>query len=178
MTSRSPSPSLLLDEINDGSQFKLQVFFDNEVVALFRPKRTLREQQAPPNQVHVAEFERHTSEIAAFHLDRILGFYRAMPTVGRNVNMITEMLRVSEPRLQRTFSVSPKPDENVCFTGNCKLYCDSYHPICGNGIMIEVCSFPFFEIMKQIQCYIKIFFFVQRDHCRYFFLKFTAQNEW
>lgn len=139
----------MLDETTDGSQFKLQIFFDNEVVALFRPKRTSREQQALPNQVHTAEYERHTSEIAAFHLDRVLGFYRAVPTVGRNVNMITEMLRVSEPRFQRTFSVSPKPDENVCFTGNCKLYCDAYHPICGNGIMIEVCS-SYFQTMTQM----------------------------
>lgn len=62
----------LLDESNVGSQFKLQIFFDNEVIALFKPKRTTREQQAPPNQVHVAEFERHTSEIAAYHLDRFV----------------------------------------------------------------------------------------------------------
>lgn len=48
------------------------MFFDNEVLALFKPKRTLREQQAPPNQVHVAEYERHTSEIAAYHLDRFV----------------------------------------------------------------------------------------------------------
>lgn len=55
-----------------GSQFKLQVFFDNDVRALFKPKRTEREQQAPPNQVHIAEYERHTSEIAAYHLDRFV----------------------------------------------------------------------------------------------------------
>lgn len=29
-----------------------------------------REQQALPDQMQYAEFERHTSEIAAFHLDR------------------------------------------------------------------------------------------------------------
>lgn len=52
-----------------GLQFKLQIFFDNEVVALFKPKRTSREEQAPPNQVPTAEYVRHTSEIAGFHLD-------------------------------------------------------------------------------------------------------------
>lgn len=62
----------MLDETDIGSQFKLQIFFDNEVIALFKPKRTSREQQAPPNQVHIAEFERHTSEIAAYHLDRFV----------------------------------------------------------------------------------------------------------
>lgn len=58
--------------MNVGSQFKLQILFDNKVIALFRPKRTSREYQAPPNQVHIAEYERHTSEIAAFHLDRFV----------------------------------------------------------------------------------------------------------
>lgn len=75
----------------------------------------------------------------SLYLNRILGFYRAAPTIGRNINMVVEMLRVSPPRLQRTFFVSPKPDENMCFSGNCELYCDSYHPMCGNGNMIEVC---------------------------------------
>lgn len=80
----------------------------------------------------------------SLHFDRILGFYRAAPTIGRNVNMVVELLRVSPPRLQRTFFVSPKPDENICFYGTCNLYCDTYHPICGNGNNIEVCLLFFY----------------------------------
>lgn len=60
------------DETDDGSQFKLKTFFDNGVSALMKPKRTAREQQAMPNQLYFVEYERHTSEIAAFHLDRFV----------------------------------------------------------------------------------------------------------
>lgn len=169
----------MTDELDLGSQFKLQVFFDNDVVAMFRPRRTSRDQQAPPNQVHTVQYDRHTSEIAAYHLDRILGFYRALPTIGRNVNMITEMLRVAQPKLQRTFFVSHAPDENICFTGTCRFHCDSYHPICGNGSTIEVCFY-----IRQTQLTFNtemIWFFifdsVLRDHLHHSFLNFRALND-
>lgn len=58
------------EETEGGTQFKLTVTFDNDVVALFKPMRVSREQQALPNQIYFAEYERHTSEIAAFHVDR------------------------------------------------------------------------------------------------------------
>lgn len=74
------------------------------------------------------------------HIIRILGFRRAMPVVGRKINLITEVLRLAKPNLQRTFYISPKPDENICFTGNCEQFCDSYHPICANGTYLEVIS--------------------------------------
>ncbi|XP_055300430.1 extracellular serine/threonine protein CG31145-like [Sitodiplosis mosellana] len=126
-----------VEEIDKEAQFKLKVTFDNDAVALFKPIRFSREQETLPNQMYFPEYERHTSEIAAFHLDRILGFRRAMPVIGRNMNMITEILRLADPSLQKTFFVSPKPDENLCFTGNCQQFCDGYHPICGNGTYIE-----------------------------------------
>lgn len=58
--------------MENGSQFKVRAVLDNEVVALLRPRRTSREQQAMPNQIYFAEYERHTSEIAAYHLDRLV----------------------------------------------------------------------------------------------------------
>lgn len=63
------------EETDTGSQFKLRTIFENDVIAMFKPKRTSREQQAQPNQIHLAEYERHTSEIAAFHLDRFVYLY-------------------------------------------------------------------------------------------------------
>lgn len=51
---------------------KLKITFDNDVVALFIPMRVRREQEALPNQLYFDLYERHTSEIAAFHLDRFV----------------------------------------------------------------------------------------------------------
>lgn len=144
------------------------MYFNNGVVAIFKPMRVRREQEALPNQMYFDIFERHTSEIGAYHLDRfvffsnsfiqhfnlyhnyfcssiiplvisILRFNRAMPVVGRQINMIREILQKCKPSLQKTFFVSPKPDENLCFTGTGEcIFCDVYHPICGNGTFIEV----------------------------------------
>ncbi|XP_031624731.1 extracellular serine/threonine protein CG31145-like [Contarinia nasturtii] len=136
-----------VDETEGGTQFKLTVTFDNGVMALFKPMRVSREQEALPNQMYFAEYERHTSEIAAYHLDKVLGFRRAMPVIGRKINLITEVLRLAKPNLQRTFAISPKPDENICFTGNCKQFCDTYHPICGNGTDLEGSFMAYFPYM-------------------------------
>lgn len=59
-----------LEEIHSGKQFKLEVIFRNSIDAVFKPMRVARDQQALPNQHFNAEYERHTSEIAAYHLDR------------------------------------------------------------------------------------------------------------
>lgn len=58
------------------------------------------------------------------HCNRVLGFRRALPVIGRKVNLIVEIMRLAAPDFQRTFYISPKPDENVCFIGNCKQFCD------------------------------------------------------
>lgn len=62
--------------------------------------------------------------------------------------MITQLMRISDTDFQHTFYTSGAPDENTCFTGNCKQYCDDYHPVCGNGEILEV-SFPFFVQKKN-----------------------------
>lgn len=55
------------------------------------------------------------------------------------MNILTEFQRNSAPNLEETFFKSLKPDENICFTGTCKMYCDQNHPICaGNGTELEV----------------------------------------
>lgn len=65
-----------------------------------------------------------------------LGSRRAMPVVGRNVHMITDLMRLADTELQRSFSISHS--QNICFHGNCKLYCDIYHQVCGEKDMLEV----------------------------------------
>lgn len=60
------------EEVETKGMFKLKITFDNDVVALFKPMRVRREQEALPNQLYFDLYERHTSEIAAFHLDRFV----------------------------------------------------------------------------------------------------------
>lgn len=63
-------------EKTDGdTQFRMIVKFSNDVVALFKPIRVTRKQQALPNQMYFTEYERHTSEIASFTLDRLVSCF-------------------------------------------------------------------------------------------------------
>lgn len=64
-----------------------------------------------------------------------MGFRRAMPVIGRLVNMTTEIYDVTEGDILKTFFVSPA--NNFCFHGKCSYYCDTGHAICGNPDMLE-----------------------------------------
>lgn len=49
-------------------------------------------------------------------MDRLLGYRRAVPTVGRVVQMTEELLEKAEKKLKKTFFISP---------GKLFLYCHS-----------------------------------------------------
>ena len=67
-----------------------------------------------PNQFYFTDYDRHNSEIAAFHLDRLLGFRRAPPVTGRKIN-ITELQNIVPSELKQFFFRSP--EGNLCFSG-------------------------------------------------------------
>lgn len=97
--------------------------------------RFSREKETDPNHFYFVDFERHNSEIAAYHLDRLLGFRRAPPVVGRILNMTSEIYALSEYELIKTFFISPA--NNLCFHGRCGYYCDTGHAVCGHPDMLE-----------------------------------------
>ncbi|KAM9746083.1 extracellular serine/threonine protein kinase FAM20C-like [Menidia menidia] len=120
-----------------GTQLKLLLSFPNYGQALLKPMRQARDAETDVNLFYFSDFERHNAEIAAFHLDRLLGFNRIPPVVGRIINVTTEIREVTtDHRLSRTFFTSPAG--NVCFYGQCEYYCSTENPVCGRPHELEV----------------------------------------
>ncbi|KAM9857050.1 extracellular serine/threonine protein kinase FAM20C-like [Aulostomus maculatus] len=119
-----------------GTQLKLVMSFPNYGQALFKPKKQARDEETNYNLYYFSDFERHNAEIAAFHLDRILGYRRVPPVVGRQVDVVKEIKDVTTDRkLARTFFTSPVG--NVCFYGQCTYYCSTEHAVCGQPRTLE-----------------------------------------
>uniref|UniRef100_G1SWU9 FAM20B glycosaminoglycan xylosylkinase n=1 Tax=Oryctolagus cuniculus TaxID=9986 RepID=G1SWU9_RABIT len=114
-----------------GTQLKALLILEGGQKVVFKPKRYSRD--------HVVEgepyagYDRHNAEVAAFHLDRILGFRRAPLVVGRFVNLRTEIKPVATEQLLSTFLTA---GNNTCFYGKC-YYCRETEPACADGDMME-----------------------------------------
>ncbi|KAM4635408.1 extracellular serine/threonine protein kinase FAM20C-like [Polymixia lowei] len=119
-----------------GTQLKLLMSFPNYGQALLKPMKQSRDAETDFNLFYFSDFERHNAEIAAFHLDRVLGFNRIPPVVGRLINVTTEIREITtDQRLSTTFFTSPVG--NVCFYGQCEYYCSTEHPVCGRPHALE-----------------------------------------
>ncbi|MEE6512693.1 hypothetical protein FKM82_019854 [Ascaphus truei] len=144
---RDPLLPILLKELSSekilnsvqkpgGTQLKLLMTFPNYGQALFKPMKQSRDQETPADFFYFSDFERHNSEIAAFHLDRILDFRRIPPVVGRLVNLTKEVRDITtDKKLAKTFYISPA--NNVCFYGECSYYCSTEHALCGKPDLLE-----------------------------------------
>ncbi|XP_040925684.1 extracellular serine/threonine protein kinase FAM20C-like [Betta splendens] len=119
-----------------GTQLKLVMSFPNYGQALVKPMKQERDEETSYNLYYFSDFERHNAEIAAFHLDRILGYRRIPPVVGRLVDVVKEIKDITTDRkLARTFFTSPVG--NVCFYGQCSYYCSTEHAVCGRPRKLE-----------------------------------------
>lgn len=132
----SQLPFINISQKDGGTQLKLVIELPRAGYALLKPMRFPREQQTLPNHFYFTDYERHNAEIAAFHLDRLLGFRRAPPVVGRLLNITTDLYALATGDLLKTFFISPA--QNLCFHGKCSYYCDTSHAICGQPDQLEV----------------------------------------
>ncbi|XP_059167532.1 extracellular serine/threonine protein CG31145-like [Physella acuta] len=117
------------------SHLAITLVFEDGSKGIFKAIRTPKEQEASPNHFYFSDIERPTAEIAAFHLDKVLAFYRVPPTVGRVVNITRDLIMVGDENIKPTAHRSPVG--NSCFFGSCKDYCTQGHALCGNPHLIE-----------------------------------------
>lgn len=114
-----------------GTQLKALLTLEGGQKVVFKPKRYSRDYVVEGEPY--AGYDRHNAEVAAFHLDRILGFRRAPLVVGRYVNLRTEVKPVATEQLLSTFLTV---GNNTCFYGKC-YYCRETEPACADGDMME-----------------------------------------
>lgn len=110
-----------------GTQLKALLILEGGQKVVFKPKRYNRDYVVEGEPY--AGYDRHNAEVAAFHLDRILGFRRAPLVVGRFVNLRTEIKPVATEQLLSTFLTV---GNNTCFYGKC-YYCRETEPACADG---------------------------------------------
>ncbi|KAF6039878.1 hypothetical protein EB796_001801 [Bugula neritina] len=122
-------------QLSGGTQLKLKLTYSDDLNGLWKPMRFTRDTETLINHYYFSDYERHTAEIAAFHLDRVFGFRRSPPISGRILNITADIKRYASDRFRKTMFYSPVG--NLCFYGKCSYYCDSNHAICGHPDWIE-----------------------------------------
>lgn len=126
-----------VDMPTKGTQFKWIATLRNGGKAMIKPKRQSIDEYEKPDTFYFSEYERHWAEIAAYHLDAVIGWRHVAPVVGRRLDLIDDLRdRINSSQIRKTFYTSPVG--NTCTTGKCKYFCDTHHGICGNPRQIEV----------------------------------------
>ncbi|BFZ03729.1 hypothetical protein BsWGS_06768 [Bradybaena similaris] len=119
-----------------GGSLKVKLTFSDGTFGITKFMRIPRDIDTHDNTYHNDEYERHTSEIAGFHLDRVLGFHKVIPVVGRLLNMTSDLATfLADTTVVE--SVYTSPAGNRCFIAHCPLQCGPDRPFCGLGASIE-----------------------------------------
>lgn len=84
-----------------GTQLKIEVLLQGNQLALFKPQWYTRDVKIVGKAF--SGKDRHFGEIASFYLNLILGYNVAPITVGRNVNLVREILPGASQKLRDTF---------------------------------------------------------------------------
>lgn len=114
-----------------GTQLKMMIKLSGGQEVIFKPMKYAREFVVTGSPY--AGADRHNGEIAAFHLNRLLGLCRCPITVGRVINLKSEVQPVASESLSKTFFTK---ENNTCFYGHC-YYCSPADPACAKGEVME-----------------------------------------
>lgn len=106
-----------VDASAKGTQLKVMLTLEGGQRAVFKPKSYDRDFVMVGTAF--AGKDRHNAEIAAFHLNRILGFNSAPVVVGRKVDMESDLRPVAHKSVLDTYYYQ---GGNSCFYGKCH-YC-------------------------------------------------------
>ena len=74
---------------------KLLITFSNGHEAIAKLSRHPLDYEQPAQTSPFSDSEQPFAEVAAFHLDRVLGYRRALPTVGRRIHIERELKPVA-----------------------------------------------------------------------------------
>lgn len=120
------------DTGSKGTQLKLSITLRGGQRTVFKPKAYDRDfiMVGTP----YAGKDRHNAEIAAFHLNRIIGLNRVPLVVGREVDLESHLRPVAHKKLLNTYYYE---NGNSCFYGKCH-YCKGRETgVCAKGTMLE-----------------------------------------
>ncbi|XP_076064914.1 glycosaminoglycan xylosylkinase-like isoform X2 [Oratosquilla oratoria] len=132
LAAMSGAPIIAADVGYKGTQLKATLTLKGGQRVIFKPKWYDRG-EVIEGEVY-AGADRHTGEIAAFHLSRLLGLTMVPLAVGRKVSLRHQILPVASRRLAATFF--KQRGGQTCFYGVC-YYCHRDASVCDDGHFIE-----------------------------------------